>query len=1101
MNELARIAYEYENWQKGYLHESGESISIVQAQILKDVWISITQAELSHKTDSRDYKRDRSKGVELFTALLLQSLEANQTSNSKELAEQVIKFIDHLMREKLDKRFQFNKFINELNKNLKQDKTTAELIISIIVNNAKGDHKLTAVNVTNTTDLTFVHECMKLSSIASYSSAKTSNKVRDLTTDELVFETQIRQLIFSFLDTLNFSKVVLLPKALLFYHHRDLTSQQRNKIEGWLSSSECQILKQVSYADLLNLTSVINLKDKINQLLNDGNSQNKPYTEILNAYLTCLPAQIVNSQSFTANKTQFEAEFTQLINVQLYSVLTLNPNIIVNVDLIARRALYLSSLINLLEYTQVKSGFDYIFNKIEHNFNSFKAGTFKVAKVWILYLLERNEYTYNGFALEDWLEARFRYFVQKNQLIFKLSELKSNKGQFKNLSEDNIHSKRIQDSLSGKINEDFVNWVESHGGDDIFDNRNIEAITQQLASQLNLSNVDKLSLEQAVTHDDSYFEYWWNSVFQGQDKNIFVTETIIDAFQTFAKTDKSEDGFKMQRARWNRIVSQVGGASPKVYKRFNTVFCNSIDPLEKHKVVTSRNNSLALINMDKRLNGRYKVINKLGSGGNGYVVKAADNNLYREVAIKLNATSEFTHPEVFKREARILATLKHENIIQVYDFISVEKSIFSRHINADVYGLVTEYHFGAMTLDKYLANNILSNDQKITLFQQICNGVAAAHANNLIHGDLKPENIIVTNEGVAKLIDFGSASYEHLSKASSGSLEWLNPDVLIGKPLQKSSDIYALTLLLLFILEIDFTGVAEADEIIDPFLFGSNEQQQNESTADEIESIITQKAEQHNANHGTLFKLILASHYLLEQGWHFSDAEWQKYNLDNGKSEEAEKEYFMISGIGSKANQFLNALHANVYKGFASEQRVKSLIETLLKGLLTSALNQELSYQVQQQSCKKSKGVKSNSNYLDHALIKLAEQSNNKPLETIETVEQLSAASYVLLDASASHVNNEVVLKPQLFINGRLLTKPYLQSIPEVYSVDDPRIQKVICKFNSVGMDYLFTDVIVQLHDGSPARLCIYNDGVYIDKHSHRLLDAIEHAKTIDLVA
>jgi len=93
------------------------------------------------------------------------------------------------------------------------------------------------------------------------------------------------------------------------------------------------------------------------------------------------------------------------------------------------------------------------------------------------------------------------------------------------------------------------------------------------------------------------------------------------------------------------------------------------------------------------------------------------------------------------------------------------------------------------------------------------------------------------------------------------------------------------------------------------------------------------------------------------------------------------------------------------------------------------------------------------------------------------------------------------VLKPQLFINGRLLTKPYLQSIPEVYSVDDPRIQKVICKFNSVGMDYLFTDVIVQLHDGSPARLCIYNDGVYIDKHSHRLLDAIEHAKTIDLVA
>ena len=137
-----------------------------------------------------------------------------------------------------------------------------------------------------------------------------------------------------------------------------------------------------------------------------------------------------------------------------------------------------------------------------------------------------------------------------------------------------------------------------------------------------------------------------------------------------------------------------------------------------------------------------------------------------------------------------------------------------------MYGLVSEYHTGALPLDQYLNSNQLSNDQKINLFQKVCDGVIAAHEKNLIHCDLKPQNIIVTKEGTPKLIDFGSSSYEDITTQNSGSILWSSLDVINGEYARKKDDIYSLILILLYMFQLDFNHLAneeKATDFIDPF--------------------------------------------------------------------------------------------------------------------------------------------------------------------------------------------------------------------------------------------------------------------------------------------
>src|SRR5262245_11646852 len=155
-------------------------------------------------------------------------------------------------------------------------------------------------------------------------------------------------------------------------------------------------------------------------------------------------------------------------------------------------------------------------------------------------------------------------------------------------------------------------------------------------------------------------------------------------------------------------------------------------------------------NIDRRI-GPYKFIRELGRGGMGevYLAERADTNFHQRVAIKL-VRRGMEYDEVirrFRHERQILASLDHPNIARLLD---------GGTTNDGVPYFVLEYIEGE-PIDKYCSTNDLSITDRLTLFRSVCGAVHYSHQNLVIHRDLKPGNILVTKEGVPKLLDFGIA--------------------------------------------------------------------------------------------------------------------------------------------------------------------------------------------------------------------------------------------------------------------------------------------------------------------------------------------------------
>src|SRR5690554_5191970 len=152
----------------------------------------------------------------------------------------------------------------------------------------------------------------------------------------------------------------------------------------------------------------------------------------------------------------------------------------------------------------------------------------------------------------------------------------------------------------------------------------------------------------------------------------------------------------------------------------------------------------------KLLSDRYEVIEIIGQGGMAIVYKAKDKLLNRFVAVKV-LRQEFTHDEQFikkfKRESQSAASLSHHNIVNIYD-VGVEENI---------HYIVMELVKG-QTLKELIKENVrLSWERSIRIAQQIASALEHAHKNHIIHRDIKPHNIIMTEDGIVKVADFGIA--------------------------------------------------------------------------------------------------------------------------------------------------------------------------------------------------------------------------------------------------------------------------------------------------------------------------------------------------------
>lgn len=194
------------------------------------------------------------------------------------------------------------------------------------------------------------------------------------------------------------------------------------------------------------------------------------------------------------------------------------------------------------------------------------------------------------------------------------------------------------------------------------------------------------------------------------------------------------------------------------------------------------------------LNGRYKLLQRIGSGGMSFVYKAQDLSLGRVVAVKMlheSLTGDEAFLRRFHHEAHAAANLTHPNIVTVHDIGQDGR----RHY------IVMEYVDGVTLKDvireQTQNGRYLPIDRALHLITQICAGVGYAHRADLVHCDIKPHNILVTLDDRVKVADFGiaraisQASQQHESKVW-GTPQYFSPEQAAGEPATPASDVYSI---------------------------------------------------------------------------------------------------------------------------------------------------------------------------------------------------------------------------------------------------------------------------------------------------------------------
>src|SRR6201747_754316 len=194
------------------------------------------------------------------------------------------------------------------------------------------------------------------------------------------------------------------------------------------------------------------------------------------------------------------------------------------------------------------------------------------------------------------------------------------------------------------------------------------------------------------------------------------------------------------------------------------------------------------------LSGRYRLEAKLGSGGMSTVYLARDTTLDRSVAVKVMHREMSEQPdqlERFRQEARAVAKFSHPNVVSVID--AGEDGGFPY--------IVFEYVEGETLKQRIARLGALDTQEALAYAIEIARGLTVAHARNMVHRDIKPQNVLIDAEGRAKLTDFGiSRQLEQDGMTATGRVlgttDYVAPEQAMGHPVDPRSDIYSLGVVL-----------------------------------------------------------------------------------------------------------------------------------------------------------------------------------------------------------------------------------------------------------------------------------------------------------------
>lgn len=244
------------------------------------------------------------------------------------------------------------------------------------------------------------------------------------------------------------------------------------------------------------------------------------------------------------------------------------------------------------------------------------------------------------------------------------------------------------------------------------------------------------------------------------------------------------------------------------------------------------------------ISNRYEIIEQIGSGGMSIVYKARDRKLGRVVAIKILRAEYVKDMEFIKRfdiEARSAASLIHANIVNVYD-VGHENSL---------HYIVMEYVDGVTLKELIKEHAPFDNDEILGVAIQIASALGHAHKNNIVHRDIKPQNILVMPKGIIKVADFGiakasSAKTITVANNAMGSVHYFSPEQAKGGYVSFKSDIYSLGLVIFEMAtgKLPFDGdtpVAVAIKQINEEL--PSIKKFNDNISDRIEKIVSRATE------------------------------------------------------------------------------------------------------------------------------------------------------------------------------------------------------------------------------------------------------------------
>src|SRR3984885_3885626 len=207
-----------------------------------------------------------------------------------------------------------------------------------------------------------------------------------------------------------------------------------------------------------------------------------------------------------------------------------------------------------------------------------------------------------------------------------------------------------------------------------------------------------------------------------------------------------------------------------------------------------------------RLNGRYRLEARIGAGGMSTVYRALDETLERSVAVKLmnrEVSTDSDELERFRREARAVAQLSHPHIVGVIDAGEDEGRPY----------IVFEYVEGETLKDRIRRMGRLPISEGVAYAIEIARALGAAHARHIVHRDVKPQNVLVDEEGSAKVTDFGIARTLEEDGLTAdgrvlGTTDYVSPEQALGRPVTGQSDLYSLGVVLYEMLtgEVPFKG-------------------------------------------------------------------------------------------------------------------------------------------------------------------------------------------------------------------------------------------------------------------------------------------------------